>query len=181
MKCWVFSIGEPTTELCCELLKEYGFEVILLQDDTTLQQKLKRFYIEALESCEPVVMRIDADIIPNKNITKLRTRPAKKWVCASGYDWYKQSLGAISIHVMDKNIIAKCLEHIDEAIKLSRPESYIWRHAKINKNTAIDDSLVYGLHGYAQSAHRERIKSLKQTRNQTYDWDYIERIEALNG
>lgn len=179
IKIWVFSIGEPTTELCCELLKEYGFEVILLQDNTTLQQKLKTFYTQALESKEPVVMRIDADIIPKKDITKIRTTTYKDWVCASGYDWYKQDIGAISIHVMSKEIIRKCLDNIDDA-NVNRPESYVWRLAGINSHTRIDNG-VYGIHGYAQKPHRERIKALKQLRGQSYDWQLVERIEALDG
>lgn len=180
MKCWVFSIGEPTTDLCCELLSEYGFEVILLQDDTSLWEKLKRFYIEALDSQEPIVMRIDADIIPKSNITEMRTTNYKSWVCASGYDWYKQDIGAISIHVMNKDIIKKCLDNIESAKNKIRPESHLWRLQGINNHTRIDDSTVYGVHGYAQKPHRERIKALKQQRGQSYDWDLVERIEALD-
>lgn len=175
MKCWVFSIGEPTTDLCCELLKEYGFEVILLQDDTTLQQKLKRFYIEA--SGEDEAMRIDADIIPNKSILNMDNKYG--WTCASGFDWYKQSEGAISIHIMQRNVIKLALASIDEAVEENRPESFIWRLSNINIYTSIDDNHIYGIHGYGQKSHRERIKALKDSRNQEYDWGLVQKIEAL--
>lgn len=176
MKIWVFSIGEPTTQLCCDLLAEYGFEVILLQDETLLWQKLKRFYTEALDTKDQSFMRIDADIIPYSNCTELK---GSSWVCASGFDWYKQGLGAISIHLMDRQVVEKCLEYVDKAEGKNRPESYLWRLVAINHYTSIDNSQVFGLHGYGQKTHRDRIKQLKASRNQAYNWDLVERIENI--
>lgn len=178
MKCYIFSIGEPTTNLCVELMESYGFDVTLFQDDTTLWEKLKRFYTEASESEDRYFMRIDADIIPNANVKKLQHN-LSLWTCASGYDWYKQDRGAISIHVMNRSIINKCLEHIDEAKDKIRPETYLWRLDDINRHTVIEESYSCGLHGYGQKSHRERIKTLKYNRDQKYDWDLIEKIEAL--
>jgi hypothetical protein len=177
MKCFVFSIGEPTTELCVELMESYGFEVVLYQDDTSLWDKLKRFYTEALESEGNHFMRIDADIIPNANVKKLTN--ARGWKCAVGYDWYKQDRGAISIHVMSRNIIKKCLEHIEEARDKIRPETYLWRLPEVNKSTGLAENFSCGIHGYGQKEHRERIKTLKYNREQKYDWELIEKIEAL--
>jgi len=77
MKAFVFSIGERTTGLCVEQLEKMGFEVILYKDNTSLWDKLKRFYTEALETNEDKFLRIDADIIPNQNVKDLvyNTRP----------------------------------------------------------------------------------------------------------
>lgn len=177
MKCYVFSIGEKTTDLCCELLKEYGFDVVLYQDKTTLWEKLKRFYTEALASDDYQFMRIDADIIPNRNILMLNS--GKGWQCASGYDWYKQDRGVISIHIMERPIIEKCLAHIEEAKHQVRPETYLWRLQEVNPFTGIQSEFNSGIHGYGQKDHRERIKELKYIRNQQYDWDLLDRIEAL--
>lgn len=178
MIAFIFSIGEKTTPLCMQLLKEYGFETRLFQDETTLWEKLKRFYTEALETDQTHFMRIDADIIPNRNVIRL-ANIADGWTCASGYDWYKQDRGAISIHVMERHIIEKCLKHIEEAKDKIRPETYLWRLPEVNPSTRIMDEFNSGIHGYGQKDHRERIKHLKHVRNQAYEWDLLDRIESL--
>lgn len=178
MKAFVFSIGEKTTYLCRDLMKEYGFEVILYQDSSSLWEKLKRFYTDALASGDWFFLRIDADIIPNRNVIKF-SKYSKGWTCASGFDWYKQDRGAISIHFMDRANIETCLEHIEEAKDKVRPETYLWRLPDINFNTRVEDKYNCGIHGYGQQDQRERIKALKQSRNQDYDWPLVERIESL--
>lgn len=180
MKAYVFSIGEPTTELCIELMEKYGFDVQLIYNETSsLWDKLKYFYTKALETEDDVFVRIDADIIPNRNVKRLVDDFINGWTCASGFDWYKQDRGAISIHVMNRSIIEKCLAHIDEAKDEVRPETYLWRLPEVNKHTVIKEEYSCGIHGYGQKHHRQRIKDLKHLRNQKYDWDLVERIEAL--
>lgn len=181
MRAYVFSIGEKTTELCVELMKEYGFEVILYQDGTTLWDKLKRFYTEALKTDDDLFVRVDADIIPNRNVQEI---PKYKqdypfWECSVGFDWYKQDRGSVSIHYMNRAAIERCLVHIDEAENKIRPETYLWRTPDINMYTGLDWTINRGIHGYGQQIHRERIKQLKDLRNQEYDWGLVERIEAL--
>lgn len=177
MKAFVFSIGEKTTDLCCELLKEYGFDVVLYQDQTSLWEKLKRFYTEALASDDYIFMRVDADIIPNRNVLRLTSNNG--WNCAQGYDWYSQDRKAMSVHIMERPIIEKCLVHIEEAENQVRPETYLWRLPEVNPYTSIQTDFSCGLHGYGQKDHRERIKELKYNRNQRYDWELLDRIEAL--
>lgn len=179
MKAFVFSIGEPTTNLCVELMEKYGFEVVLYQDQTSLWEKLKRFYTEALETEDDKFVRIDADIIPNKNSMRLVEEFNKGWSCASGFDWYKQDRGAVSVHVMDRATVKKCLEHIEEAKDKLRPETYLWRLKEVNPLTQVVEEYSCGIHGYGQQRHRDRIKALKDSRGQSYDWDLVERIEAL--
>lgn len=178
MKCYIFSIGERTTQLCCDLMREYGFEVILFQDSTSLWEKLKRFYTEALESGDDKFMRIDADIIPNRNVLRL-AQDSNGWNCASGFDWYKQDRGAISVHVMSRSVIEECLWNIDSARDKVRPETHLWRLHNVNPRTQVMTQFSCGIHGYGQSDQRERIKSLKLSRNQDYDWNLVEKIEAL--
>jgi len=177
MKIWVFSIGENTTQLCCDLLKEYGFEVILIEDQSKLWDKLKRFYEEALQTNDTEFMRIDADIIPNSSIKDFTN--VNGWTCAEGFDWYKQDMGAISIHIMSRALVVKCLQNIDSAKDKNRPESHLWRIEDINLNVEISVDGCFGIHGYAQSNQRERIKELKQSRNQEYNWCLLDRIEDL--
>lgn len=180
MKAYVFSIGEKTTDLCCELMKDYGFEVILLKDkNTTLWDKLKYFYEQALKTNDEYFVRIDADIIPNSNIKTLTNEKISPWVCSTGYDWYKQDRGAISIHLMHRFMIYGCLYYINEAEQEVRPETYLWRKPLINQFTYIENSYSCGIHGYGQADQRERIKKLKKSRDQKYDWSLIEKIEQL--
>lgn len=182
MLAYVFSIGERTTDLCCELMTKYGFEVIRLEDpSTTLWQKLKQFYEEALKTKDEVFVRIDADIIPNENVkTMPRYKPEYPlWECSVGYDWYKQDRGTISIHYMNRKAIEKCLGHINEAKNEIRPETYLWRVPNINLYTNVDWTVNRGIHGYGQLDQRQRIKELKDARGQSYDWELVERIEAV--
>lgn len=178
MKCFVFSIGEPTTGLCVELMKKFGQEVYLDQAPDSLWHKLKRFYEVALESEDEYFMRIDADILPNWNVNKL-IEPTTGWTCATGYDWYKQDNGPISVHVMSRNVIQKVYEHIMKAEHEIRPETYLWRLPDVNPQTKIEERFGCGIHGYGQQDHRQRIKKLKHSRNQQYDWELVERIERL--
>lgn len=181
MKAFVFSIGEKTTDLCCELMKEYGFEVILYKDSTSLWEKLKRFYEDALKTSDSEFVRIDADIIPNKRVLDLvKVNDGCLWHCGAGWDWYKMERGAISIHHMKREAVEICLENIESAKSMIRPESHLWRLQEFHYPRvchAVDMSC--GLHGYAQQNQRDRIKNLKQSRNQDYDWSLVNRIEAL--
>lgn len=176
MKAYVFSIGEKTTDLCCELMREYGFDVILYRDSSTLWDKLKRFYLEAYAMGDEVVSRVDADIIPNRNIASLE---ATGWECAVGYDWYSQDRKAISFHVMTRKVVRLCLDNIESARHKTRPETHLWRLPEINPLTTIRDEFSCGLHGYGQMDQRERIKALKHVRGQEYDWELLDKIEAL--
>lgn len=179
MKCFVFSIGEKTTDLCCELMDEYGFQVVLYQDQTSLWEKLLRFYTDIITSDDQRAVRIDADIIPNSNVARLIEEPAGFWDCAVGYDWYKQDRGSISIHSMSRDVIAYCLGNIYLAKDEIRPETYLWRLPEVNPLTRTITSYSCGIHGYGQKDHRQRIKDLKYNRGQKYDWDLIDRIESL--
>lgn len=182
MKAYVFSIGETTTNLCVELMKEMGFEVILYNDQTSLWDKLRRFYTEALQTDDKEFVRIDADIIPNKRtLDLLKVNDGCLWHCAVGWDWYKQERGAISIHHMKREAVAICLQNIKQARDKNRPESYLWRMQEFHYPRVCHlINISCGMHGYGQKDQRERIKSLKESRNQEYDWTLVERIENLN-
>lgn len=181
MKAYVFSIGERTTDLCCELMRKYGFEVVLYKDKSSLWDKMKRFYQEALDSGDDYFLRVDADIIPNRNVQEIPKDHIgyPMWVCSVGYNWYMQDRGPISIHYMNRLAIEQCFKHIEEAKDKNRPESHLWRIPDINPYTRNEWTINRGLHGYGQQDQRDRVKALKQSRDQQYDWDLIDRIESL--
>lgn len=181
MKCYVFSIGEKTTELCVEQMKSMGFEVVLFQDNSSLWEKLKRFYTEALLTEEQEFIRVDADIIPNRGVLDLiKVNDQCLWHCAVGWDWYKQARGSISIHHMKREAIEKCLQNIESAKGKNRPESHLWRIEEFHwPRVCHQVDISCGMHGYGQENQRERIKNLKASRGQDYDWGLVERIEAL--
>lgn len=182
MKAFVFSIGERTTNLCIEQMEEMGFEVVLFQDRTTsLWEKLKKFYQSFLESGYETAVRIDADIIPNKNVLKLiAIKDQCLWHSAVGWDWYSQNRQSISIHHLKREAAEICLDNIELAKNKPRPETFLWRlqefhHPRVCHNV----DLSCGLHGYGQKNQRERIKNLKHLRGQDYDWQLVDKIEAL--
>lgn len=182
MKAFVFSIGEKTTDLCVELMQEMGFDIILLQDKESLWHKLKKFYTEALETEDNEFVRIDADIIPNKRVLDLiKVNDGCMWHSAVGFDWYKQDRGSISIHHMKRDAVEICLENIESARDKIRPESHLWRIQEFHwPRVCHNVNINCGLHGYGQKEHRERIKALKYARGQEYQWDLIDKIEALS-
>ena len=65
MRAYVTSIGEPTTGICVDQLKRYGFDVILLDSKEPWIRKYRRFICEAVGPC----LRIDADVVPNSQIS----------------------------------------------------------------------------------------------------------------
>lgn len=181
MKAYVFSIGEKTTDLCVEQMQAMGFEVVLYQDNSSLWDKMKRFYTEALATNDTEFVRIDADIIPNRRVLDLvKINDGCLWHSAVGWDWYKQERGAISIHHMKREAVETCLENIEMARDKVRPESFLWRLEEFHYPRVchcIDISC--GIHGYGQADQRDRIKDLKKSRNQEYDWELIRKIEEL--
>ena len=69
MKAYLCSVGELTTQICVDQLKLFGFDVILLDEIEPWYDKYKRFIFQTEEDC----IRIDADVIPNKNIKLFQT------------------------------------------------------------------------------------------------------------
>lgn len=176
---FVFSIGEATTDLCMWALERYGMEPILYQDNTSLQQKLARFYKEPGDS----LMRIDADIIPNKNVmalAKYRFRKGDWWVQTTGFGWYQQRPITISVCKMTRQAADIASQHIDEAADQLRPETAMWRLPEFhNPRRCRVIDLFTGVHGYGQSEKDiERVRQMKTYRGQeqNYDWKMINKM-----
>lgn len=183
MKAYVTSIGEPTTRLCIEQLKRHGFEVEVLQDDRPLWAKLKDIYNRADDD----FMRVDADVIVNRNLAKFTTLDDFDrdiwWIQGRCFGWYSQDV----IHGGVQFIRREALEHlrlwVDAFQNAERPETELSRiRAFHNPRRFVSIDTVLGLHGYKQGDyHRDRVKAQKARRGQfdNYDFDVSEALEAL--
>ncbi len=179
MKCYVTSIGELTTDLCVWSIERQGFEVTLLEDNTTFNDKLQRIYNEA----EDDFLRVDADVIVNKNIKRLVAEcPESVWWWQSmSFDWFKQDIGYAGVQYVKKRCIPFIREGIKEALHIDRPESYCYRLPEFhNPRRCLSSGIVCGLHGFGQS-DVERVKKIKEMRGQIegYDFELAERIDSL--
>lgn len=181
MIAYVTSIGESTTELCVWSLKRNGFEVELLQDGTSLAQKLKKIY----ELADDDFTRVDADVVPNRNFTVENVRkqehPDAWWIQFRTFGWYSQTPIYGGVQFIKKEAIPYLRKSIDKYIYAERPETQVARIEEFyNPRRFVSSDMMMGLHGYKQN-DVERIKRTKLNRNQfgEYDWELAERIGRL--
>lgn len=178
MKAYVCSIGEKTTQLCCDQLKRYGFEIILLDEKESWHKKYLRFIELADEDC----VRIDADIIPNRNIKKLLTEDVSgaTMIQYGHYCLYKNmpSIGNPCLYTKKAlDIIKLNINNIHE----TRPETSAWRLDGIRQRAITDDTIM-GIHGFFQDIKDvERAKHNKIHRKQSnqFDFDLVDKIMKL--
>lgn len=181
MKAYVCSIGEATTELCCEQLERYGFEIVLLDEIEPWINKYKKFITEANESC----LRIDADIIVNKNIQEIKEfcnsyNTDKKMIQFSYWDYYKNDIGIGNPIWYSRDCLSLLKANINKILEF-RPETSAWRLPEIVDETETNE-LVVGIHGIAQKElHIENAKDNKIKRKQIndYDFDLVNRINKI--
>lgn len=172
------SIGEPTTDTCVWSLKRLGFEVVLIADErTSLWDKLKLMFDEV--GYEDF-LRVDADVICNRNVLKLVEWQSQAWYIQSlCWDWLKQDLGYNTPSFIRREALSAIRTHLNEAQYEERPETYLTRLPEFYQpRRAETANLICGLHGYAQADY-ERVKQQKQRRGQDYDWELFEKVNAL--
>lgn len=177
MKAYLTSIGETTTELCEWSLKRQGFDVVLLQSKTSLWDKLKAIF----EDADDDFLRVDADVVVNKNVVDLVKQKDLWWYQALTYDWYKQDSTHGGVQFIRKPAIEAVRKHIDEARRLNRPESYLYRLREFHEPRVCGTyEAICGLNGYKQT-DMQRVKNTKSDRGQysNYDWLLAERLNAL--
>lgn len=176
MKCIIFSIGEPTTELCHEALKRQGIEAEVWQDSSSFQDKFKR-----LCEIEEDVLRVDADIIVNDNLPRFISlvKEAKKyWQQPKGWLWWNQKIEPISVNYFPLSVIKVFKNHLnDEGFKNYRPERYMWGLEELADKVVHCDQVV-GIKGYGIK-DLAKTKQTKFNRGQVYDWNWIERINNV--
>lgn len=179
MKAYVTSIGEWTTEICCEQLRRFGFEVVLLDGVEPWWDKYQKFIKMADEGC----LRIDADVIVNENIRdifKALTLGALMIQC-KGYDFYRNDIGIISPIYYSERALKIIKENLDY-LSPQRPEATAWRLPEINPFTATCD-LVIGMHGFFQDRTAfDRALKNKTDRKQIegYDFELADKLLKLN-
>ena len=181
IKAIVTSIGEPTTELCVWSLERNGFKVKLIENPgTTLAEKLKLIYATTDEN----FLRVDADVIVNKNCTPNAIRALHQdeniwWQQFLTYDWFKQDLTWGGVQYIKKQVLPILNANIDKFLTAERPESQMYRLDEFdNPRRCVGVDICMGLHGYGIK-NIKRVIETKQRRNQFYDYDF-ELAEKLN-
>ena len=183
MKAYLTTINEKTTGLCREQLERFGFDVVMLDKKEPWFDKYKRFIMMANEDC----LRIDADVIVNKNIEKVKTSTFKDFqdrkylmVEFNGWDFYKNDVGVIGCNFYS----AECLEILRKnigKIQEARPETSAWRMSEIISRT-LNSKIVVGIHGIGQDLETfKRAVENKTARGQMdqYDFDLANKITKL--
>lgn len=192
MKAYVTSIGENTTELCKWSLERNGFEVVIVQDDSSLGSKLKMIY----ESIDDDFVRVDADVVVNKTITpdyieqlfvldsRSRDRMHLKdiwWVQFMCYGWFTQNLIYGGVQFIKKEALPMLRNNVDTFINDDRPETMLSRIPEFYKPRrfeSVEDCV--GIHGYAAD-DIDRVIAQKKKRGyfQDYDFELAERLDQL--
>lgn len=179
MRAYVTSIDEPTTDLCVWSLKRNGFEVYVLNDIRTLARKLSSIY----SSVDDDFLRVDADVIPNRNCTpqNVSDNPDKYWwVQFMTFDWFQQRPGYGGIQFIRKEAINILRNNIQDYIEEDRPETAMFRLEEFMKpRRCVSNSEIMGLHNYKNDL--KRVARVKANRGQSsnYDFELAQRLNEL--
>jgi hypothetical protein len=174
MKAYIFSIGEPTLQLCEWSLKRLGFEtIIIFNPETTLWAKLKYIYSHEKDD----FLRVDADIIVNRNVLKLEPKDQCWWHQSFGYDWFSQDIKPISVNWIKKEAIPYLKNSIEQFENAERPESQMFRLEEFHSPRRCEVyNLMCGLHGWNQK-DIDRVQETKERRRQDdYDFELVKAI-----
>lgn len=172
MKIFITSFDEPTVNICLEELEKFGFKnIILLNQLEDWFSKYRRFISLADEDC----LRIDADVIINKNIIEITDLFNKQsWdlmLQVYVYDFYKNNVGISSPVLYKKRAIDIIKKNINKLDK-ERPEATAWRLPEINPFTRTVKE-VCGMHGFFQrQSGFDRAFKNKIARKQIKDYDF---------
>lgn len=174
IKAYVTTIGELTTQLCCEQLERFGYEVVLLDRITSWWDKYLEFIDTASEDC----LRIDADIIPNQHVAVCRESKALITQFHT-YDLYKNDIGITSPLFYRKESL-NIIRRNKRLIEQKRPEATAWRIPAVNAFTETSP-LVVGLHGFCQDVTTmRRAMNNKLDRKQIDQYDFATAFKIAN-
>lgn len=176
MKAYITSIGEPTTELCVWSLERQGYDVTLLQDGTTLWNKMKKIY----DMADSDFLRVDADVICNRFVKELKAPKDAWWVQGLCFGWLSQTLIHGGVQLYKKEALPYLRVRVDEAEHYDRPETYMTRIPEFYEpRRFVSSDLVCGIHGFMQSDY-DRIYKIKSYRGQleNYDFEWVKRVNA---
>lgn len=180
MKAFVTSVGEPTTDLCVWSLERNGFDVEVIKNQYSLASKLDYIYHVA----EDDFVRVDADVIVNKNLTERAVLasqyPYVWWVQFLTFDWFKQDNTHGGVQFIKKEAIPTLRSRIGEFSEAERPESQMYRLDEFeNPRRCYTQPVVMGIHGY-----KNDLKSVAKTKTRRgqlsgYDFELAERLNNL--
>lgn len=180
MKAYITSIGEKTLNLCKWSLERNGFDVEVIEGDNSLAEKLKTIY----EKADSDFLRVDADVIPNRNITPdfLSTFTDKEiwWLQFQTFDWCKQDNTYGGVQFIRKEALPYLRENINNHLNAERPESEMSRIKEFyDPRRFISVQIVTGLHNYKNDT--KRVIKTKSRRGQmnNYDFELAQRIDEL--
>lgn len=177
MKAIVTSIGETTEDLCIWSLERLGFKVELIKSNSSLFDKLVQIFSKEDDD----FVRVDADVIVNRNILELIKQDEAWWYQAMTFDWFKQDITHGGVQFIKKECLSAIREHIHEAADKDRPESYLCRLQEFHNPRRFQTfEKICGLTGYKQDDIK-RVKETKLRRGHydEYDWELAEMIEQL--
>lgn len=182
MTAYITSIGEPTTDLCKWALERNGFEVKIIKNNSNLWQKLKDIYGDT----DQEFLRVDADIIVNRNLTvdlikSLKTkRPSIWWWQFLTFDWYKQDINHAMAYISEK-AINDLRSNINKFENSLRPETEVSRIKEFHNPRRMEtyEISIMGLHGFKGNV--DRAKKLKEKRGQEnlYDFELARKLNKL--
>lgn len=181
MIAYVTSIGEKSAELCMWSLERNGFQVLLDDDPTTtLAKKLKVIY----HSAEDDFVRVDADVIPNRNLNfhllEEFNDPEIWWYQFMTFDWYQQNIGYGGVQYIKKEALPYLRENIGKHLSDDRPETAMTRLKDFYEPRRFkSEDIVMGMHNYKNDM--KRVAAVKANRGQSssYDFELARRIEEL--
>lgn len=178
-RAYVTSIGEPTTELCVWSLERQGYDVTLVQDPySSLATKLQEIYKHA----DTDFLRVDADVIPNRNVSTLsQYEPDAWWVQGQCFGWQAQDLVYGGVQFIRKEALPALRANIEDHLKDERPETAMFRLPEFHEpRRCVSVQVVCGLHGWGQK-DQVKIKQTKERRGQSanYDWALVERMNEV--
>lgn len=179
MKAYVTSIGERTTEICVSQLEKFGFDVIISSAVEPWHQKYRRF----LEIMDEDILRVDADVIVNKNIIDeykdflSNGELMRQWTI---FDFYRNDLWIgqpVAYSKKALSIIRGYIMSMDE----KRPETWASRIPEINPYLMTSMNVV-GMHGFFQDmeAFKRHLKHKIERKQESHcDFQMAEKILNL--
>lgn len=179
MKAYVTTIGESTTDLCVWSLERLGFDVTVVHRPPKFADKLIAIFNTAKVWQD--FLRVDADVIVNKNVLEMIEQKDLLWYQALTYDWYKQDSTHGGIQFIRKEVAPMVRPYFNDIQHIERPESYLCRIKELHNPRMFGTfEKICGIHGYKQ-LDSDRVKEVKLRRGQydNYDWELADRLEKL--
>lgn len=171
MKAVLFSIGEATTELAKWALERQGLEVVLIEDNSSLAEKLDYMAEVMAED----ILRVDADIIVNKRINqfiRLARISDLLWTQAMTFDWWKQDVAVGTPTYIKAELLPLLRKYKGVFADSQRPETELTRIKELYEPRRFGTiDVLVGVHGWGQ-ADIDRVEAIKKVRGQLDGYDF---------